>query len=93
MNLPDQPPTFRSPSPGENPWSWGLEAEDGSAVEVEGDLADQRFPTQAEAESWVGEVWADLAEQGVDARHAVRRRPQGLRPDVAARVAVGSQPD
>ena len=41
--------------------------QDGSAVEVEGDLADQRFPTQAEAESWVGEVWADLAEQGVDA--------------------------
>jgi len=67
MNLPDQPPTFRSPSPGENPWSWGLEAEDGSVVAVEGDLADQRFPTQAEAESWVGEVWADLAEQGVDA--------------------------
>ena len=67
MNLPEQPPTFRSPSPGENPWTWGLEAEDGSAVEVEGDLAGQRFPTQAEAESWVGEVWADLAEQGVDA--------------------------
>ena len=65
MNLPDQPPTFRSPSPGENPWFWGLEADDGSAVEVQGDLADQRFPTQAEAESWVGEVWAELAEQGV----------------------------
>jgi len=67
MNLPDQPPTFRSPSAGENPWSWSLEAEDGSVVEVEGSLADQRFPTQAEAESWVGEVWADLAELGVDA--------------------------
>ncbi len=65
MNLPEQPPTFRSPSPGENPWFWGLEDGDGSTVEVQGDLADQRFPTQAEAESWVGEVWADLAEQGV----------------------------
>ena len=30
-------------------------------------LADQRFANQADAESWVGEIWADLAEHGVDA--------------------------
>lgn len=65
--LPDQPPTFRQPSPVEQPWSWRLENAEGAEVEVDGDLAGQRFPTQAEAESWVGEVWADLAEQGVDA--------------------------
>ncbi len=46
----------------DNPWFWRLEAEDGSAIEP----ADgrQEFPTRAEAESWVGEFWADLAEEG-----------------------------
>ena len=32
-----------------------------------GDLAEQRFASQADAESWVGEIWADLAAEGVDA--------------------------
>ena len=67
MNLPEQPPTFRSPSPSENPWSWALTREDGTSVEVPAGLAGQRFPTQSEAESWVGEVWSDLADLGVDA--------------------------
>ena len=31
------------------------------------DLAGQRFASQADAESWVGETWADLAAEGVDA--------------------------
>ena len=31
------------------------------------EYADQRFASQADAESWVGEVWADLADAGVDA--------------------------
>ncbi len=39
----------------------------GNEVQVSGDLADQRFPSQADAESWVGEFWAQLAEEGVDA--------------------------
>jgi len=67
VNLPDQPPTFRAPTPAEHPWTWRLEGAGGDAVAVEGELADQRFPTQAEAESWVGEVWAELAGLGVDA--------------------------
>ena len=29
--------------------------------------ADQRFSTQGDAESWVGEIWAELAEHGVAA--------------------------
>lgn len=66
MNLPDQPPTFRSPTPAEHPWIWHLETATGDEVTVEGEYAGQRFPTQADAESWVGEVWAELAEQGVD---------------------------
>ncbi len=67
MNLPDQPPTFRPPSPAERPWWWRLEDAAGNEVDVEGELADQRFASQADAESWVGEAFADLADEGVDA--------------------------
>ena len=65
--LPDQPPTFREPGPAELPWSWRLLDASGSSVDVGDEFADQRFATQADAESWVGEVWADLAEAGVAA--------------------------
>lgn len=65
MNLPEQP-TFRSPSPAERPWTWRLEDASGAEVEVDGDLAGQRFSSQADAESWVGEIWSELAEAGVD---------------------------
>jgi len=34
---------------------------------VPSEYAGQRFASQADAESWVGETWADLAEVGVDA--------------------------
>jgi hypothetical protein len=65
VNLPDQPPTFRPPSPAERPWSWRLEDGAGAEVEVSADYAGRRFPSQADAESWVGEIWSDLAELGV----------------------------
>jgi hypothetical protein len=67
VNLPDQPATFRKPSPTERPWWWRLEDPDGQEVEVSGELADQRFASQADAESWVGEIWAELADVGVEA--------------------------
>ena len=67
MNLPDQPPTFRTPSASERPWSWRLENAVGVEVDVTGDLAGQRFSNQSDAESWVGETWAELADAGVDA--------------------------
>ena len=41
--------------------------EQGAEVDVPGDFADRRFSSQADAESWVGEIWSDLAELGVDA--------------------------
>ncbi|QIG45961.1 hypothetical protein G5V58_13270 [Nocardioides anomalus] len=65
--LPDQPPTFRPPTPAERPWSWRLLDASGAEVDVPGDMADRRFASQADAESWVGEIWADLADAGVDA--------------------------
>jgi hypothetical protein len=66
MNLPEQP-TFRAASPAERPWFWRLEDASGAEVEVGGDLAGERFASQADAESWVGETWSDLAAEGVDA--------------------------
>jgi hypothetical protein len=67
VNLPDQPPSFRTPSPAERPWWWRLENADGEEVEVDDEFAGQRFASQADAESWVGETWSDLAAGGVDA--------------------------
>jgi hypothetical protein len=66
MNLPDQPPTFRQPSATERPWWWRLEDANGAEVTVSAEYADRRFASQADAESWVGEFWAGLAEAGVD---------------------------
>lgn len=65
MNLPEQPSTFRAPTPAERPWWWRLEAVDGSEVTLEGELAGQRFTSQGDAESWVGETWRDLLDEGV----------------------------
>jgi len=67
MNLPEQPATFRPPSPAERPWWWRLENAAGEEVSVGTDLAEERFASQADAESWVGEVFPDLAAEGVDA--------------------------
>ena len=65
MNLPEQPSTFRQPTPAERPWWWRLEDASGNEVEA-AEFADQRFLSQADAESWVGEIWAELADAGVD---------------------------
>ncbi|WP_134741553.1 hypothetical protein [Nocardioides sp. 503] len=67
MSLPDQPSTFRQPTPAERPWTWRLENAAGEVVTVSGEHADQRFASQADAESWVGEIWSELAAEGVDA--------------------------
>lgn len=44
-------------------WTWTLQSNDGkdlSAVDV------PEFEDQGDAETWVGDVWQDLLEQGVD---------------------------
>ncbi|MGQ0623527.1 MAG: hypothetical protein ACT4PP_02550 [Sporichthyaceae bacterium] len=47
-------------------WSWRYEKSDGSEViPVAGSIP--AFPTQADAESWIGEIWRELVGQGVDA--------------------------
>ena len=67
MSLPEQPPAFRPAAPAEQPWRWRLEDASGAEVTVDDDLAAATFPSQGDAESWVGEIWADLADAGVDA--------------------------
>ncbi len=45
-------------------WTWQTQASDGSAVESV--LAnDAAFPTQGDAESWIGEYWRELVDEGV----------------------------
>ncbi len=54
------------PSSPRSVWRWRLENAAGD--EVESSVAGQStFPSQSDAESWVGEVWRELAEDGVDA--------------------------
>ncbi|MDN4161722.1 hypothetical protein [Nocardioides abyssi] len=67
MNLPEQPSTFRPATPAERPWWWRMENAAGEEVTVDGDLGSERFSNQSDAESWVGEVFAELAAEGVDA--------------------------
>ena len=44
-------------------WMWRGETSDGTAVE--GEVPD-RFPSQADAESWIGEAWSELLDRGID---------------------------
>lgn len=49
-------------------WRWSFLAADGSAVASGGVTPPANgFPSQGEAETWVGEVWRDLLADGVDA--------------------------
>jgi len=53
-------------------WTWRYENRDGETLSDEdvaglGEVSvSPSFPTQSDAESWVGEVWRELAEHGVD---------------------------
>jgi len=46
-------------------WTWRMESAAGDVVPLEGEP--EGFPSQADAESWVGEEWRRLLELGVDA--------------------------
>lgn len=45
-------------------WSWRYEQADGQPAEGAGPAGG--FPTQADAETWIGEAWRGLLEAGVD---------------------------
>lgn len=46
-------------------WTWTYHDTDGRAMSGER-LATTAFPTQSDAENWLGETWRELAEDGVD---------------------------
>jgi hypothetical protein len=46
-------------------WTWRYEAPDGSAAQPEGLPAPEAFPSQSDAESFIGESWRELLEAGV----------------------------
>ncbi len=47
------------------PWSWRFEAADGGPVDGQPERS-QAFPTQSDAETWIGETWRELLDTGVD---------------------------
>ena len=50
-------------------WTWRYLDADGSDLEIETGPAgvEAEFPTQADAESWLGENWRELAAAGIAA--------------------------
>lgn len=44
-------------------WTWRYERSDGTPVDND---VSQAFPTQSDAETWIGESWRDLLDGGVD---------------------------
>ena len=46
-------------------WTWRYQDASGAPVDPPG--GQPEFPSQADAESWVGESWRELAEAGVAA--------------------------
>jgi hypothetical protein len=48
-------------------WTWRYETADGTEVTALPDAAQTSgFPSQSDAESWIGETWPALLEGGVD---------------------------
>jgi hypothetical protein len=47
------------------PWRWRYEDSFSAVVHPPGLIA-QSYPSQADAESWLGENWRELLEAGVD---------------------------
>lgn len=48
-------------------WSWRYEKADGTVVDALPDtVVSGGFPSQSEAESWIGESWRDLLEAGIE---------------------------
>ena len=47
-------------------WTWRLVAQDGSGWQGDA-FSGQAFPSQADAETWLGESWRELRDHGVAA--------------------------
>lgn len=47
-------------------WTWRYEDVAGTVVDLPDTVAEESFPTQSDAETWLGETWRDLLDGGVD---------------------------
>ena len=47
-------------------WTWQYQTAQGGAPPDSAAQPADGFPTQADAETWVGEVWRDLLADGID---------------------------
>lgn len=47
-------------------WTWQYQTAQGGALPDSAAQPADGFPTQADAETWVGEVWRDLLADGID---------------------------
>lgn len=45
-------------------WTWRVEKADGESVQLDSEVPE--FPAQGDAETWLGEIWHELAEAGAD---------------------------
>ncbi|MBA0050248.1 hypothetical protein E0L36_04845 [Streptomyces sp. AJS327] len=45
-------------------WTWRFEKSDGTRTEPA--VQPEEFPTQGDAESWIGECWQELLDGGTD---------------------------
>lgn len=64
-----EPSHFASSESASSPrpaWRWRLENAEGVEVTVDA-VPTADFPSQSDAESWVGETWRELLEGGADA--------------------------
>ena len=68
-------------------WTWRYADQTGATIEPGGgaELPTPAFPTQADAESWIGETWQELFDAGVEAvflldDQTVVYGPMSLRP-------------
>jgi hypothetical protein len=48
-------------------WTWKYHSAAGALIPESATQPAAGFPTQADAETWVGEVWRDLLAEGIDA--------------------------
>ena len=48
-------------------WTWQYEDAEGTTLPPPAIAATEPFPAQGDAETWVGEVWRELLDAGVDA--------------------------
>ncbi len=46
-------------------WTWRYEGADGTVVQPADAPPVEQFPSQADAETWLGETWRQLLEAGV----------------------------